>query len=383
MLTDNAVITSGQNLVRLIAFYLPQFHIIPENDEWWGKGFTEWTNVTKAKPMFQGHYQPHLPADLGFYDLRLPEAREAQAALARRYGVHGFCYYHYWFNGRRILERPFADVLASGRPDYPFCLCWANENWTRRWDGCEHEILLGQQHSAEDDEAHILALIPAFQDKRYIRVNDKALMLIYRTELLPSTEKTAEIWRRAARANGVELYLCGVEGFSSGVDPASMGFDAAVEFAPTVNLLNRIPLVGPRGVVSRLPRGREKAMRIALASGVVNRSLLTNSVYRYEDVVKESLSKPAPGYKRFSCVCPSWDNSARKAKDAVILVGSTPDLYKSWLEESISKLDSVPTSERIVFINAWNEWGEGCHLEPDARHGTAYLEATAQALGLT
>ena len=161
------------NLVKLIAFYLPQYHPIPENDEWWGKGFTEWTNVAKAKPLFPGHYQPHIPADLGFYDLRLPETRQAQADLAREYGIYGFCYYHYWFNGKRILKRPFDEVLASGKPDFPFCLCWANENWTRTWDGQEKSVLIAQNYSEEDDRQHIQWLAKAFQDKRYIRIEDK------------------------------------------------------------------------------------------------------------------------------------------------------------------------------------------------------------------
>ena len=183
------------NSAKAIAFYLPQYHPIPENDQWWGKGFTEWRNVTRARPLYPRHYQPHLPADLGFYDLRLPEVRQAQAELAHAFGLHGFCYYHYWFNGRRVLQRPFEDVLASGEPDFPFCLCWANENWTRRWDGSDDEILLEQIYSEQDDRDHLLSLLTAFRDPRYIRIEGKPLFLVYRTSALPHPARTAEIWR--------------------------------------------------------------------------------------------------------------------------------------------------------------------------------------------
>ena len=189
---------------RAIAFHLPQFHPIPENDEWWGKGFTEWTNVVTAKPRFQGHYQPHLPADLGFYDLRLPEARAAQAELAASYGIHGFCYYHYWFNGRQVLERPVNEIWKSGEPEFPFCLCWANENWTRQWDGLKSDILLEQKYSPSDDLAHIRSLIPIFQDRRYIRILDRPLFLVYRAKQLPEPEKTTDIWRKEAERAGYE-----------------------------------------------------------------------------------------------------------------------------------------------------------------------------------
>src|SRR5450755_1537677 len=232
--------------LRAIAFYLPQFHPVPENDEWWGAGFTEWRNVAKALPLFPGHHQPHVPADLGFYDLRVPEVREQQASLARQHGIHGFCYYHYWFNGRRILERPFNEVLASGKPDFPFCLCWANENWTRVWDGGEQNVLLQQHYSAQDDLAHIQALIPALADPRYIRINGRPLLLVYRTELLPEPARTAEIWRAEALRGGVgDLYLARVENFVSSVDPASIGFDAAVEFAPLGAQVGKIKFRGP------------------------------------------------------------------------------------------------------------------------------------------
>src|SRR5262245_55501556 len=239
--------------VRLIAVYLPQFHPIPENDRSWGKGFTEWTNVAQAKPMFRGHYQPHLPADLGFYDLRLPEVRRAQADLAQEHGIHGFCYYHYWFHGRRLLERPFEDVLRSGEPDFPFCLCWANENWTRRWDGLEQEILLAHHYSPADDLAHIRSLAPALAGPRYIRVDGKPLFLIYRPGLLPDARATVDRWREEYhRLTGEELFLARVARLpEEATDPRLDGFDVAVEFHPFRPLLGH-PL--PNGLIGRWAR---------------------------------------------------------------------------------------------------------------------------------
>lgn len=219
--------------IRPIAFYLPQYHPIPENDEWWGKGFTEWTNVTKAKPLFDGHYQPHLPADLGFYDLRLEETRIAQANLARQYGIYGFCYYHYWFNGRRILERPFQEVLERGKPDFPFMLCWANENWTRVWDGGEKNILLEQKYSEQDDIDHIRSLIPAFKDTRYIKVDGKPVFVVYKSTLIPDIINTIKRWRNEAAMEGLELYLCRMDSFGDyGNNYLADGFDAAINFEP-------------------------------------------------------------------------------------------------------------------------------------------------------
>jgi lipopolysaccharide biosynthesis protein len=355
--------------IRAIAFYLPQYHPIPENDEWWGRGFTEWRNVTKAKPLFPGHYQPHLPADLGFYDLRLPEVREAQAELAREYGIHGFCYYHYWFNGRRILERPFNEVLTSGKPDLPFCLCWANENWTRVWDGGDKNVLLGQDYSHEDDLAHIESLIPAFRDPRYIRIDGRPLFLVYRTELMPNPERTAEIWREAAIKAGVgDIYLVRVENFVAGIDPASIGFDAAVEFAPDGNSMGKRKFhEGFPGMLSRM--------------GFIPRTFSENKVVNYGALATGMMTRPEPGFKRFRCVTPMWDNSARRNKDARIVIDSTPTLYENWLKTITAKTKvRFQGEERLVFINAWNEWAEGNHLEPDLKWGRRYLEATRRVL---
>src|SRR5882672_1192445 len=219
---------SVRNRARLIAFYLPQFHPIPENDEWWGKGFTEWTNTAKAKPLFSGHYQPHVPADLGFYDLRLPEAREAQARMAREYGVEAFCYYHYWFgSGRRLLERPFNEVLQSGKPDFPFCLCWANESWTGVWHGAQNKVLVQQTYPGrEDAERHFQALLPAFLDERYVRVEGKPLFLVYSPEELTDPVGFTRLWRElAVRAGLPGIYFVGVE--NEPWTPAQNGFDGA------------------------------------------------------------------------------------------------------------------------------------------------------------
>jgi lipopolysaccharide biosynthesis protein len=359
----------NKNYLRFIAFYLPQFHPIPENDAWWGKGFTEWTNVAKAKPLFRGHYQPHLPADLGFYDLRVAEVREAQADLARKYGLHGFCYYHYWFSGKRLLERPFNEVLISGKPDFPFCLCWANENWTRRWDGKDEEILAEQKYDEEDDKRHMQWLAGAFEDKRYIRVSGKPIFLVYRASSLPNPVRTVSIWRREARRHGIgEIYLCKVESFTDErCDPREIGFDAAVEFQPDwVNL----------GTLMRRNRFWTWATRLGLA----DKSYQTNHIYDYASVVETMTKKDAPSYIRFPCVTPSWDNSPRRKSKALIIKGSTPELYGKWLETVMQKVEIRNPDENLVFINAWNEWGEGNHLEPDQKWGRAYLEITRKIL---
>ena len=359
--------------LRLLAMHLPQFHPIPENDAAWGRGFTEWTNVTKARPAFRGHYQPHLPTDLGFYDLRLPEAREAQADLAGEYGIFGFCYYHYWSLGRRLLERPVNDIIESGRPDFPFCLCWANEHWTRRWDGQDTDIIRRQDYSHADDLAHIQWLCHhPFQDRRYVRIDGKPVFLVYAALRLPDVRRTLAIWREEARRQGIgELYLCRMETFvQEKGDPAALGFDAAVEFQPDWKNL------GPR-----LRQGRvwDLLRRVGLSSRMYG----DNWVFAYEDIVSRMLRKEAPAYKRFPCVNPSWDNSSRKSRGGVIIHGSTPTLYESWATEVFRRFTPYSAGENLAFVCAWNEWAEGNHLEPDRQWGRAYLEATRRALGIS
>ncbi|HXE95589.1 MAG TPA: glycoside hydrolase family 99-like domain-containing protein [Dongiaceae bacterium] len=351
--------------IKLISMYLPQYHPIPENDQWWGKGFTEWTNVRKATPRFPGHYQPHVPGQLGYYDLRDPGTRAAQADLARSHGIHGFCYYHYWFNGQRLLETPFNEVLKSGEPDFPFCLCWANENWSRRWDGSEQEILIAQNYSDEDSLAFIESLVPAFRDSRYIRVNGKPLLLVYRTGLLPDPKRTADIWRDAMLKAGVgDLYLVRVENFMDGSEvlPSEIGFDAAVEFAPYWRAAG--------GTIESLAE-----------VGGPPVSLKNMYVYDYDRGVEDMLVRQVPDYPFFRGVFPSWDNSARRKNEPSIVVNSSPEKFAFWLATVILQtLEKRQGDERMVFINAWNEWGEGCHLEPDERYGMAWLEAVRSAV---
>jgi len=353
--------------VRALAVYLPQFHPIPENDEWWGAGFTEWRNVVRARPQFRGHDQPQIPADLGFYDLRVAETRQQQADLARAYGIHGFVYYHYWFNGRRLLERPFDEVLASGAPDFPFALTWANENWSRTWDGAAHQVLMAQDYSEDDDRAHIRSLLPAFADPRYIRVDGKPLFFVYRATLLPDSRRTTDVWREEASRAGIgDLYLCRWEHDSKG-DPAAMGFDAAADFQPDFACLGR-------------------ALRRDLPSRIVRRLRLTSQVYRtqriweYPTVVDRMLARPAASYKRFPGVSPAWDNTARRAQGAIILRNSSPAEYERWLRAVLDRFTPYSPDENFVLLNAWNEWAEGNHLEPCLRWGHGYLEATKRAL---
>jgi lipopolysaccharide biosynthesis protein len=344
--------------VRAIAFYLPQYHPIPENDLWWGKGFTDWTNVTRARPNFAGHYQPQLPADFGFYDLRLPETLERQAALARGYGLYGFCYYYYWFAGKRLLERPIEQMRESGKPDFPYCLCWANENWTRRWDGKDDHVLIAQNPSAADDAALIRELLVHFRDPRYIRVDGKPVFIVYRVGMLPDPLATAATWRDVCRSEGVgDLYLCVAKTYDT-TDPSLYGFDALVEFPP-------------HGIKT-LPVNQQIEFTNPDFSGFV---------YDYRHVVEDLLLRPDVPYIRHHTLMPGWDNTARRRDHANIFINASPEIYEVWLREVVARTTERRRSEeRLVFINAWNEWAEGAHLEPDQRYGHQYLQATLRAL---
>ncbi|HLM96290.1 MAG TPA: glycoside hydrolase family 99-like domain-containing protein, partial [Acidimicrobiales bacterium] len=311
---------------KALAFYLPQYHPIPENDEWWGKGFTEWHNVTKARPLFPGHYQPQLPGELGYYDLRVPEVRIAQAELAQEHGVHGFVYYHYWFHGRRLLERPFEEVLASGVPDFPFALCWANEEWTRGWDSQTGHVLVRQEFSEKDDRAHIRDLLRAFKDPRYITIDGRPLMLIYRPTLIPDLVRTSEIWRsEVQRAGFPDLYLCWVESWGAPPGrqgPKPFGLDASVGFMPVM--------------------GGELHPALETLRG--------HRVLDYQSAAESAMELLDCPWKRFPSVMVGWDNTARRARGATIYHDATPGRYEHWLRVTADSLAGVRSEENYLFI---------------------------------
>lgn len=355
--------------IRNIAIYLPQYHPTDVNDYFWEKGFTEWTNVTKSKPRFPGHYQPKLPGDLGFYDLRIPEVRAEQAQLAKEYGIYGFCYYHYWYMGKRLLDLPMNEVLKTGEPDFPFMLCWANHNWSKSWQGKNNEIIIKQEYSDEDDANHAEYLCKCFADKRYIKIGRRPVFGIYRSTAVDDCKRRIENLRRECMKRGYDIYIVRFESDGTvGEEYMKPGFDAAVEFQPHcdhkyrgrtrhfINIINN--LLGKLGF-SGLPL-----------------------IFSYSSYVKYIMRFPLYlGYKRYPCITPMWDNAARYTnKPFFCLHKSTPRIFQQWLESIYKKFQPYSEEENFVFINAWNEWAEGNYLEPDRKWGHAYLEAVRKAM---
>jgi hypothetical protein len=361
---------------RLIAYYLPQYHPIPENDAWWGKGFTEWTNVTKAKPLFRGHQQPRLPTDLGFYDLRLPESREAQAKAANDCGVEGFCYWHYWFgNGRRLLELPFEEVVSSGTPDFPFCLSWANQSWSGIWHGNPEDTLIEQSYPGRDDEkVHFESLRRAFEDHRYIKVDGSPLFSVYKPHDLPNPTAFVEHWRDlAVKAGFPGMYMVAIANNSD--DLRLSAFDAITPNAPGDYLEYSNKKLTER---ERLKR------RIATASSMISnwRTNFQKGPKRleYKELVKHGLINSRFSSKFIPCVIPNWDNTPRSSYRGVVVEGSTPDQFKDYLEGVCKLVSNRSQNDRIVFLKAWNEWAEGNYVEPDNLFGRSYLDAIRSVL---
>ena len=347
-----------QSDVKVVAYYLPQFHPIPENDEWWGKGFTEWRNVARAFPVFEDHYQPRMPGELGYYDLRHTDTLCRQVALAKQHGISAFCFHFYWFGGKRLLELPIESFLNNKNLDLQFSLCWANENWSRRWDGGDNELLIAQKHSLDDDVAFIRYLDRYFRDGRYMKVDGRPVLTIYRPAIIPHLKETVARWRQEARAMGYpDLYLIATNSFAF-TDYAEFGFDALSEFPPHS---------------IRPPQIQNDFELASTRKGGLIQS--------FGSIVDIELAKPTTAGTVHPGAMPSWDNSARRPNDGNIYHGSTPALFTRWLEKCFERARENPRGERFVFVNAWNEWAEGAYLEPDQRYGYAYLAACAVVVG--
>lgn len=344
---------------RLIAFYLPQYHPVEANDKFWGKGFTEWTNVTKAKPLYWGHQQPKLPADLGFYDLRVPEAREQQAMLAQEYGIEGFCYWHYWFgNGERVLEKIFNEVLASGQPDFPFCLGWANESWTGRWHGLDKQVIFEQKYpGTKDFEQHFYTVLPAFKDKRYIQINGKPVFMVYQPkQIKPNAQTFINLWNELAKKEGLDgIYFIGIE---NKWQPDEDGFDACTSTAP------------------HFIKKAKNQFLFLLKTLLFNRLPL---IYSYKKLMLLEKNRVLRK-NEYPVVVTNWDNTPRSKYNGFILSNSTPENYKDWLNNAIDKVKDRNDDEKVVFLKSWNEWAEGNYLEPDRKLGLKYLEITKEVI---
>mgnify|MGYP000154037375 CR=1 FL=1 len=380
--------------VRIIAFYLPQFHPTPDNDRWWGKGFTEWTNVAKAKPLFRGHYQPHIPADLGFYDLRLPEAREAQAEMARDAGIEGFCYWHYWFGkGKRLLERPFNEVLTSGKPDFPFCLGWANHDWTNKsWEKgmsrTKEEILMKQTYEQEDIDNHFYDVLPAFMDSRYITVDGKPLFVVYDPLALPNSRLYINRWQELAKRNSLKgIHFVGIISNLSGFRIDDAGHKKYYMVKASEEAGPRYKTVLSQGFDAVNSRGQFRAELISngrifkyltkiyerVKSDVIKK-------YNYADII-EHLFVPEDRWEDvYPTILSGWDRTPRSGKKADIYYNTTPDLFKKHLQDAITIVQNKSTEHRILFLMSWNEWGEGNYVEPDLKYGRGFLDAIRECV---
>lgn len=349
---------------RLIAYYLPQFYPFKENNEWWGPGFTEWTNVGKAVPLFKNHYQPRIPADLSYYDLRMPEIREMQATMAKQAGIEGFCYWHYWFgNGRRLLNRVFDEVVKDGKPDFPFCLGWANETWSGVWHGLDKKILMQQEYPGKEDiEKHFYELLPAFLDRRYIQVNGKPIFQIYQPFKLPNQPQFIEQWNNLALKNGLNgIHFVGhTNRFEEYPELIALGFDA-------VNLVRL-------GDILRYER--------SFAQKVINKLLFDKSlkVFNYADALNYFVGEEEKNVNCYPTIIPNWDHSPRSGKRGYILHNSNPDLFRKHVKNVLNVIKDKDEEDKIVFVKSWNEWGEGNYLEPDLKFGKGYLNVLEELI---
>ncbi len=374
---------------RIIAYYLPQYHPIPENDEWWGPGFTEWTNVVKARPLFRGHYQPRIPADLGFYDLRLPEVREQQAQLAREAGIEGFCYYHYWFgNGKQLLQRPFDEVLASGKPTLPFCLCWANHDWTNKtWKKGSSlrrdSMIMKMEYSMEDHVRHFQHLLPAFRDERYIRVDGKPLFAIWNPKGIPDVRAFIDLWQKMARENGLTgIHFVGYT--NNAIGRTSDGKFSLWDIHQAGNLYQETLDMGFDAVsstgLSRAQSACHGKLSLIWYHICKNSFLPTSNHTDYTRLMKHYYVEEDAWDNVYPSLFPQWDRSPRSGSRTNLLTGSTPEAFEKTMEQAFSLLKHKEPQHQIAFLKSWNEWGEGNYVEPDQKYGHGYLNAIRQAI---
>lgn len=356
--------------MEIIAFYLPQYHPTPHNDEWWGKGFTEWTNVAKAKPLFKGHYQPKVPADLGFYDLRLPLVREQQVQLAKEAGVTGFCYYHYWFgNGQQELELPFTEVVNSGKPDFPFCLCWANETWSRKFwnkDGAvvdKQDLAVQKYLGEEDDKNHFYSLLKAFKDRRYIKVEGRPLFLIYKPLSFNKVSGFMQFWNNLARENGLDGFYfvaCTIKIEEEYKKLKDLGFDGVCSSRLGYGKQSKFAYYYKKIVSVLFDRPRSFSYK------KIYPQLIGDFEQNHEDV--------------FPTMIPNWDHTPRSKEHGYLYRGATPELYYKHAIDVLNRICHKTPSMQIAFLKSWNEWGEGNYIEPDLRYGHGFIDALRNAI---
>lgn len=380
---------------RVIALYLPQFHPTPENDRWWGPGFTEWTNVAKAKPLFRGHQQPRIPADLGFYDLRLPETREQQAQLAREAGVEGFCYYHYWFgNGRQLLERPLQEVVASGKPDFPFCICWANHTWSNKtWERKsavqKNSVLMEQTYpGTEDDIAHFNTLLPMFKDRRYMTVDGKLIFAIYDPFGFKNVQQFIATWRRLAEENGLPgFHFIGMTPSTLTIRTAPDGTRQRVmpNLDSSAEIYRRVLDLG-FDAVNSLGKRRGEMLYEGKWKNIAKTVLRhigfpTGSMrYDYERTVRNYFAPEDTWENVYPSILPQWDRTPRVASMDGVYVNATPEKFENHIRQALSLIKDKQPEHRILFLKSWNEWGEGNYVEPDMEWGHGFIDAIHNAV---
>lgn len=378
---------------RVIAYYLPQFHPIPENDKYWGKGFTEWTNVAKAKPLFKGHYQPRIPADLGFYDLRLPEVREQQAQMAREAGIEGFCYWHYWFgNGKRLLQRPFNEVLQSGKPDFPFCLAWANHSWkTSTWEnGGKDRMIVEQRYLGEEDYTlHFQEVLPAFRDKRYITIEGKPLFAIFDPYNFQDVSNFIKTWQRLAKENGLKgIYFIAMSNSTSTLQRNADGTlkRVAPNLQSSERVYNDLLNLGFDGINS-FGKSRAEMLYMGKYARIAKKLLhqylpfLPTHRINYEKITQHFFAPEDSWQNVYPSIFPQWDRTPRAGNSEGVYVNATPTTFKKHVEDALNVIENKDMEHRILFLRAWNEWGEGNYVEPDLKYGHGFLDAIKEVIG--